>query len=202
MIDQIRYVPNIGFDYIVASDPTNTVNPTRVGVTWLNVTTGILFICIDNSTNANIWKSTAANVFRGALVYKSTTQNVTTGGAETVVTWDLEIYDTNGFHNTAVNNHLFTIPNIGISRVRIGFSCEFGTSTAGRRYQRIYKNGAAFIGGSMAYYAPGNQTAMTIHSAVVSATAGDTFEAHAWQDSGGTLAIGGMSTWFSIEVIE
>ncbi len=43
------------FDYIFNANPTVTSNPPIVNVTWLNALTGICFICINNSIDANIW---------------------------------------------------------------------------------------------------------------------------------------------------
>jgi len=43
------------FDYIFNANPTATSNPPIVNVTWLNALTGICFICINNSIDANIW---------------------------------------------------------------------------------------------------------------------------------------------------
>ncbi|TEY00360.1 hypothetical protein [Campylobacter sp. US33a] len=44
-----------GAEYKVGADPTDDVNPLKVGVTWVNTTTGEIFICIDNTENANVW---------------------------------------------------------------------------------------------------------------------------------------------------
>lgn len=47
-------MPIANFEY--AADPTATVNPPLTPVTWLNTTTGNVFICIDNTTDANVWE--------------------------------------------------------------------------------------------------------------------------------------------------
>lgn len=46
--------PVANFEY--PHDPTITVNPKRPIVSWLNTVTGELFICVDNTTDSNIWK--------------------------------------------------------------------------------------------------------------------------------------------------
>lgn len=43
------------FDYIELNDPSTSTNPTRMGAVWLNKLTSVLFSCIDNTANANIW---------------------------------------------------------------------------------------------------------------------------------------------------
>jgi hypothetical protein len=43
-----------------SSDPAVTTNPAAVGHTWLNKTSGELFICVNATTGKNVW----ANVGR------------------------------------------------------------------------------------------------------------------------------------------
>lgn len=45
------------FDYIVVGVPTTSINPTILYATYLNVTTGEVCVCTDNTTDANVWKS-------------------------------------------------------------------------------------------------------------------------------------------------
>lgn len=46
-------------NYEVAGNPTITINPVRVPVSWLNTVTGEIFVCIDNTTDDNVWVGTA-----------------------------------------------------------------------------------------------------------------------------------------------
>ena len=46
-------MPIANFEH--AANPTATVNPPFTPVTWLNTTTGNVFVCIDNTANANVW---------------------------------------------------------------------------------------------------------------------------------------------------
>ncbi len=64
MIDRIR--PFAGFDYIQAGNPTIDVNPGQEGVTWVNMTTGELFVCIDATVDTNIW----IGQFGTAILYR------------------------------------------------------------------------------------------------------------------------------------
>jgi len=43
-----------GIDTVSANDPTITTNP-AAGLIWLNKTSGEMYICTDNTTNANVW---------------------------------------------------------------------------------------------------------------------------------------------------
>ena len=48
-----------GFDYTSGSSPVVTTNPSSLGATWINTTSGELFVCHDISTGANNWLGTA-----------------------------------------------------------------------------------------------------------------------------------------------
>lgn len=50
------------FDYVNKGDPTIDVNPRRLYATWLNLTSGELFICTDATTGANVWYGQAGTV--------------------------------------------------------------------------------------------------------------------------------------------
>jgi hypothetical protein len=51
----VRIRPLQRFDYEETSDPLVTTNPPCVPVTWMNLTTGELFICTDNTIDSNVW---------------------------------------------------------------------------------------------------------------------------------------------------
>lgn len=46
---------NKSFDYEDVVDPAVTVNPPTIPVTWANTGSGELFICTDNTPDANVW---------------------------------------------------------------------------------------------------------------------------------------------------
>lgn len=50
-----KIMDEVALDYSEASDPTYNTNPAKDNVFWLNVTTGELWICRDNTVNANVW---------------------------------------------------------------------------------------------------------------------------------------------------
>lgn len=47
------------FDFTDTVDPAPTTNPASVGAVWKNTTTGEIFVCIDNTTDKNIWIGTS-----------------------------------------------------------------------------------------------------------------------------------------------
>lgn len=53
MTDIIR--PFAGFDYVSKENPSISTNPAVIGKTWVNVTTGEIFVCTDATAGANVW---------------------------------------------------------------------------------------------------------------------------------------------------
>jgi len=43
------------WDFINSGDPATTSNPSSVYATWLNITNGNVFVCTDNTEDANVW---------------------------------------------------------------------------------------------------------------------------------------------------
>jgi hypothetical protein len=68
-----------------------------------------------------------------------------TGLGETIIDFNMEVFDTNNYHDNAVNNTRFTIPSTGVSAVEfiIGYRYDDETSTpqTGPMHMRLRKNG-------------------------------------------------------------
>jgi hypothetical protein len=120
-------------NYELPSNPTATVNPVRIPVTWLNTTTGNIFICTDNTTDANVWKLKSG--FRGCLIYPTATNVLTTATWEKIV-FGATKYDTDTFWTVGSPTRI-TIP-AGVSKVRVIGCVTFGTSGVGARGWRLY----------------------------------------------------------------
>lgn len=56
-MDSFQVAPQQAFDYINSGSPGVDVNPSIIPVTWINTTSGEIFICVDNTIDANIWRS-------------------------------------------------------------------------------------------------------------------------------------------------
>lgn len=55
-MDNMRILPaGSGFDYVNSGPPTAVVNPNRPFVTWLDMSTGEIFVCKDATSGANVW---------------------------------------------------------------------------------------------------------------------------------------------------
>jgi len=140
---------------------------------------------VDSTTSTGLkWAAAPAPAFKGCYITGSGDINVN-NTTQTVLSYDSETYDTDGFHDNSVNNSRITIPAGlgGYYIVNSKFSWNT-TNTTGRRSVEIRKNGTTALG-NVAYaatqYTGGNL------SFVVNLSAGDYIETRAWQDSGGAL---------------
>ncbi len=89
------------FDYEVSnSNPLVTTNPPQVGDSWVNTTTGEIFICIDATADENVWKGTQGKIIRGWVI---------TGQLEAIISGG-EI--SNGSGTTRVQEYTFANKNI------------------------------------------------------------------------------------------
>lgn len=192
-------------NYVMSSDPTSSINPVRVPSTWLNILTGKIWVCTDNTEDANVWVAQRPP-FSGALVTSTAGQSIP-NGSWTAVNMETETYDTDGFHEGVTNPSRLTIPS-GVSRVKLTWNLDFSNNGSGTyRASVLYKNGASVSGSQ--------QPSKTVTGAVVGyptqgttsvleVSEGDYFQLMCAQDSGGNLALttGANRVWLAIEVVE
>jgi hypothetical protein len=126
--------------------------------------------------------------FVGALVTKSTAQSLTSGTAATL-TWNVESFDTNGFHDNSTNNTRMTIPTGYGGKYYWTTTVGFGLAAAtGNKTVVIRKNGTDIF---YTEYAPSAEVDFTNLSGVISMSAGDYLEVRARQTSGGAVQVQG-----------
>jgi hypothetical protein len=141
--------------------------------------------------------------FRGCLAYNAadlTTKNYT---AETSVTWDSEAYDTDAIHSTSSNTSRMTVPS-GVTKVRLAgvLALALVTSPEYNRV-RIFKNGAALIGGAVASQTYGAAApGASVTTPVLSVTAGDYFELMYLQQADTSITVQANQSCFALEIIE
>jgi hypothetical protein len=131
--------------------------------------------------------SGGSSTFVGVSVYESPANNASlSSGVWTLVTWNSERYDTDGFHSTSSNTGRITIPTgKGGKYLFTGAVYFANTATAGMRQLRLYKNGTDLgiyfmtTGSGSGTFYPNPQI-----NYVVNAAAGDYFEMYAQQNSG------------------
>jgi hypothetical protein len=134
---------------------------------------------------------------KGALVFRNSTQSITSGAFRTL-NWNDEVYDTDGFHDNVTNPSRLTVPS-GVSKVRL--SANVGDGTA-QWVCTLNKNGAAFTGSPFQdVEAQALAEAVNVMSAVVDVTPGDYFECTIFCTGNETITTADY-TWFAIEVLE
>lgn len=190
-------------NFIYPADPTTTTNPNKLPCSWLNSSTGALFVCTDNTTDANVWVEVGSSVHKKyAVVYRSTSLSVT-NNSWTPVPFDTEYADTGGFYSSGTPSR-FTIP-AGVSLVKLNFQGGFSANTTGRRQLRISVNGDVLVPWGLTSVANMDVSYpeyFGVSSPPVAVVEGDYFDAEVYQNSGSNLDLaGGTLCWFSIEVL-
>ena len=84
--------------------------------------------------------------FVGCVV-RGTTQQAIATATQTKITFNTDVIDTNGFHDTSTNTERFTVPSGYAGKYRIVYNTRFGdTSTTGERAWEVYVNGSNVTG--------------------------------------------------------
>lgn len=139
----------------------------------------------------------------GASVYHSTgTPQTVTNGAQPKIDFDLEHYDTNGFHDNATNNTRFTIPTGLDGKYRLTARLEWSPNASGVRDVDFYIDNTTRYGGDTRIgFATYNSVSFA--TLEIALTAGQFAELRGYQDSGSTLTLvaGVAATRYSIEFL-
>ena len=116
----------------------------------LGVGTDGQYLQADSTAATGLKWATLATGFVGARVYKSAAQAITTA-TFTEVSWDTEVFDTDGFHDNATNNNRFTIPAGKAGYYRIEYQLQpYNTN---ENYWKALKNGSVVYAGDYAQVA-------------------------------------------------
>jgi hypothetical protein len=130
----------------------------------------------------------------GCYLYK-TNQTIATA-AQTAITFEYEVFDTSSFHDNSTNISRITIP-AGLGGKYL-FNCQwaFGASAIGQRVGYLVKNGSGIdnlqVEGGYASF-----QSNVGYSVVLSLSAGDYVEMHAYQDTGGNLSVLGTAQFYT-----
>ena len=158
-----------------------------------------------NDTLIDELDSLFAVTTKGCLLSNTTNQAITTATG-TNLSFDTEVYDTDGFHSPSVNPSRITIP-AGVSKIKLHFNCQFENNATGIRYILMHKNGSGFAGTGSLVTTASNVASIGNHcnisSAPITVSENDYFEARVYQNSGGSLnVLLGDYTTFAIEVLD
>ena len=142
--------------------------------------------------------------FRGALVTKVNSQAGADYSAGANIGFDQEEYDTNGFHDNAVNNDRLSVTTG--TKARLTGSVSLSNMTGnGDVYVSIFKNGSFAYAGVASVIMDTSATVprATLITPVLSVVAGvDYFTLNLTTSGDASVTVAEDQTWFAIEVIE
>jgi hypothetical protein len=141
----------------------------------------------DSSTATGLkWATPAATspTFVGCSIFNtSTTINNAT---DTLLTFDSELFDTNGFHSTSVNTGRITIPTGYAGKYLVTFAVRYISNSTGLRAMNIYKNNVSIV---EAMDLPGNSvtTSYLFRSVILTLAEADYLTFYTYQNSGSSM---------------
>jgi hypothetical protein len=142
------------------------------------------------------WAAPAGgSTYVGVSVQKTAQQSLSSG-TFTLVSWDVENFDTDAFHDNSTNNSRITIPSGKGGKYLLSGGLRFTSgSAAGNRAATLYKNGTDI---NYIFFQPPTTTTndnLQPFSFVVSLAAADYLQLYAYQNSGTTLNLDNLSYW-------
>jgi len=132
--------------------------------------------------------SGGTSTFVGCRVTNSTDQSIP-NATRTVVTFDTETFDTDGFHSTSTNTGRMTIPAGKAGKYLVTGNVTFATNSTGAREIYLFKNGS-FYSQVFAVATSAGSSGNAIPD-IVSLAVGDYVEIRVEQSSGGSLSVRG-----------
>ena len=171
-------------------------------VARLGIGTAGQVLAVDSGATAPEWVTPAASTptFVGVGVKKSANQN-TSNATFTAVTFNLEDFDTDTFHDNSSNNTRITIPAGKSGYYAIAGAVQFNANGTGNRGCELLKNGSAV---NYMFFEPaagaGNEAVYPM-SFILNLAATDYLEISVYQTSGGTLSVQSASTKWQVQYL-
>jgi hypothetical protein len=177
-------------------------------VTRLGIGTAGQVLSVNSGATAPEWKTISTSpTFVGCSVYANNHQTISTA-TFTDLTWNTEIFDTDGFHSTTTNTARMTIPSGKDGYYRVTCRAYWNAASAtGQRTVSIFKNGTRWNNGTQ----PGDTVAgpAVTTSQIINLVAGDYITMAVYQNSGGNMDIyriddpgtGGYQSQFEIQFL-
>lgn len=159
------------------------------------VATGNTFTGTNLGTANGSWQ--CVELFPSTLKYalvNRITSSFSVGTTDTMVDWNNEVADTDGFHDNATNPSRLTVPS-GVTRVRITANIEVA-SAGGQLAVTIYKNGS-----TTGYIFDNKGEFVNICSPPLTVTSGDYFQIAVACTTATSVSVSNAS-WACIEVMD
>jgi len=162
---------------IIYASSANT--PARLGIGSANQVLRV------SSGGIPEWAAAGASM-KGCALYRGGPQSLSDNTA-TILTFDNEYFDTDGFHNNSTNNSRITIPaGLGGKYLVQGMVHLESDNTTGVRKLLLWKNGTSGTR-LINFFRPAEPTQNILISGIFSLVAGDYVELQGLQQSGGTF---------------
>jgi hypothetical protein len=165
-------------------------------VARLGIGTAGQILKVNSGATAPEWGTVASgSTFVGAYATKTAAQTLT-NNTDTILTWNAERFDTDGFHDNSTNNSRMTIP-AGKGGKYLVIACAYWVTGSGYRELNVYKNN------SLANYfytvIDANYGFQNV-STIVDCVATDYLEVRGFQNSGGNLNVnaGAENSFFCV----
>ena len=161
----------------------NATVPTRLGI---GSTGQVLTV----ASGVPSWATPASSTptFVGAKVYKSAGQSIP-NATFTVLTFDLESFDTNTFHDNSTNNSRITIPAGKAGKYAVQWQAVWTANATGSRNTKLLKNGADAAYGVWSVSVGASDPTSYNNNAILDLAVGDYLEITLGQGSGGSLTV-------------
>lgn len=140
------------------------------------------------------WAAAQTPAFVGVALLKSADQSVS-NLTETAISFDVEEFDTDGFHSNTTNNTRITIPTGKGGKYLVTMRLSWAQNSTGSRWVSLFKNGSDYATHIMPPISSSNTNQLSSISLVVNLVAGDYIELYGQQGSGGSLNALGNSTF-------
>jgi hypothetical protein len=141
-----------------------------------------------------VWAAPAAATpsFVGCLLTKTADQSIS-NATVTKITFDSEVFDTDGFHDNSTNNTRITIPSGKGGKYQFNYQQRWSSNNNGVRWAGIYINN---VEGATLTRSPFAPSASLIYngSVVLNLVATDYVELFAYQDCGTSINIEQIGT--------
>lgn len=196
---------NVGAGACTITAGTATVSkPTNATLALVTSAGGVLYFTATGAATFlpfDVGAGASTPSFVGCKLYNSAAQSISTG-TDTIVTFDSEDLDTNGFHSTSSNTGRITIPSGYAGKYLIyGYIGYTTINSSGYRELNVLKNGTGNLvrnedSGMPSVtnnYYPTPQITLILDLAVA-----DYVELQAFQNSGISLNIGGFASMRSV----
>ena len=175
---------------LLVGTAADTVAPLTVG------TNGHTLVADSSEATGLKWQAPAAASFKGCRAVKETTAQNIADQTATVITYNAESFDTDGFHSIATNTSRFTIPTGLGGKYLVTIIGNVSSNATGYRQFNVLKNGSAISRNTVRPVSGLNTIANVV--SVFEAVATDYIELMIYQDSGSTLTAEVGESQFSI----